>query len=245
MSVVSRVFLSGEPEPDEPFSLPPEAAGHLTRVLRARPGDRFEAVTPDGRVLLAELLPSGEAVVVSVLEEPDEAPERRVVLYQAVPKGKRMEVAVEKAVEVGVDAVVPVLSERSVARPGEGTKLERWRRIAESAARQALRRVVPEVRAPVPYTEAVREAGPSGVILHNDPGLPVLERALGGEGDVALLIGPEGGFTEGELAFAREVGVRAARLGPYRLRSETAGLVAVVRARTVVELAAERAGCPE
>lgn len=107
MSVVSRVFLSGEPEPDEPFSLPPEAAGHLTRVLRARPGDRFEAVTPDGRVLLAELLPSGEAVVVSVLEEPDEAPERRVVLYQAVPKGKRMEVAVEKAVEVGVDAVVP------------------------------------------------------------------------------------------------------------------------------------------
>lgn len=218
------------------FDLPPEESHHLTKVLRARPGDAFEAVSSSGRVCLAELGGDGSGVVKSVLEESGGFAGRRVVLYQAVPKGKRMEVVVEKAVEVGVDGIVPLLTERSVVRPGDGSKLERWRRIAESAARQSLRRGVPEISEPVSFEDAIGGAG-TGVILHNAPDLLFLEEVVGGTSDdVALFVGPEGGFTDGELEFAEEYGIMPAQMGPFRMRSETAGLVAVVRARAVIEL---------
>ncbi|MGI8651129.1 MAG: RsmE family RNA methyltransferase [Rubrobacter sp.] len=246
MSTLTRIFIASNPEPGESFTLLSEEAHHLTKVLRTKPGDGFEAVTASGRVCLAELGEGGLAVLIGVIDGSSEAlstssisstAARQVVLYQAVPKGKRMEVVVEKATEVGVGRIVPILTERSVVKPGEGNKLERWRRIAESAARQSLRVDVPEVVSPVEFSEAVREAG-VGIILHNAPDLPVFERAVGGrEGDISLFIGHEGGWTEGELRLAEESGVSPAQMGPYRLRSETAGLVAVVRARTAIELA--------
>ncbi|WP_119068195.1 RsmE family RNA methyltransferase [Rubrobacter indicoceani] len=236
MSGLTRIFVASEPEPGEAFDLPAEDARHLGTVLRAKPGDEFEIVTASGRVCVARFGDRGTAVVVAAFAGAF-GPARRVVLYQAVPKGKRMEVVVEKAVEVGVDGIVPLLTERSVVRPGEGAKLDRWRRIAESAARQSLRRGIPQILEPTSFTKAVRGAG-SGVILHNAPELPFLEEVLGSAGgDVSLFVGPEGGFTDGELQLASEAGIAAAQMGPFRLRSETAGLVAVVRARAVIELA--------
>jgi len=86
----------------------------------------------------------------------------------------------------------------------------------------------------VSFLEAVREVGETGVLLHNGVDLPPLEDAVPGP-VVGLFVGPEGGFSDGELAVAQEVGLSLASLGPYRLRSETAGMVAVARARAVVE----------
>ncbi len=155
-----------------------------------------------------------------------------MTLYQAVPKGGRMDLVVEKATEAGATRIVPLLTERGEVNPREN-KLDRWRRVAEAAARQSLRLRVPEVREPETFGEAIREAGEAGVLLHNAAGADDVEDAV--EPAASLFVGPEGGWSDGELEAAREAGLSVAGLGPYRLRSETAGIVAVARARAALE----------
>ena len=213
------------------LELPGGEAHHVLKVLRGREGDLLEVVDGAGRLFVAELRGGRRADVVEELE-PAGAEEVEVSLYQAVPKGGRMDLVVEKATEVGVSAIVPLLAERSVVNPREG-KVGRWRRVAEAAARQSLRLRVPGVREPVPFERAVREVGEAGVLLHNTPGLEAVEAVVGSP--VGLFVGPEGGWGESELRLAGEVGLAFAGLGPYRLRSETAGVVAVARARAALE----------
>jgi 16S rRNA (uracil1498-N3)-methyltransferase len=199
-------------------------------VLRARPGDLLEVVGAGGRLFLAGV---GDGRTVSVLEELEAGfEELAVTLYQAVPKGGRMDLVVEKATEAGATRIVPLLTERGEVNPRDG-KLDRWRRVAEAAARQSLRLRVPEVTEPAAFGEALREAGEAGVLLHNAPEAGDLEEAVAG--GVCLFVGPEGGWADGELEGAREAGLSVAGLGPYRLRSETAGVVAVARALAALE----------
>lgn len=205
--------------------LPENEAHHVFKVLRARGGDFVEVADDGGRLLLAEVGGGREVTVVEELEAGFE--EVPLTLYQAVPKGGRMDLVVEKATEAGATRIVPLLTEHGEVNPREG-KLDRWRRVAEAAARQSLRLRVPEVPEPVAFRQALREAGGAGVILHNGPDAGDFEEAVG-EG-VCLFVGPEGGWGGGELAEAREAGLPVAGLGPYRLRSETAGVVAVARA---------------
>jgi 16S rRNA (uracil1498-N3)-methyltransferase len=146
-----------------------------------------------------------------------------------------MDLVVEKATELGVSRVVPLSTVRGVVRISEGDgKVLRWRRVAEAAARQSLRLRIPEVAEVISFPEAAREARETGVLLHNGVELPHLEDLVLGPA-VGLFVGPEGGFSDGELAVAREAGLSLASLGPYRLRSETAGMVAVARACAVLE----------
>jgi len=221
------------------FSLPEEEARHVFKVLRARSGDAVEVVDGGGLLFKALLRGGSEAEVVEELAAPVD--DGAVILYQAVPKGRHMDLVVEKATELGAGRVVPVVSEHGVVRldeRGDG-KVERWRRVAEAAARQSLRLRVPEVGEPMPFVEAVREAGTAGVVLHNGGGLPALAGELPGSGPVGLFVGPEGGWSSGELRVAEEAGARLASLGPFRLRSETAGVVAVARAAARVEARVE------
>ena len=166
------------------------------------------------------------AVVVGELAAPP-GYDFEVTLYQAVPKGGRMDLVVEKATEVGAARIVPLLTERGVVNPREG-KVGRWRRVADAASRQSRRLNVPEVAEPVPFEDAVSKVGEAGVLLHNGPGLQPFEAFI--EPLASLFVGPEGGWSEGELHLAEEAGIAFGSLGPYRLRSETAGIVAVARA---------------
>jgi 16S rRNA (uracil1498-N3)-methyltransferase len=209
--------------------LPEGEARHVLKVLRGRDGDPLEVVDADGRLFLAELGAGDEARVLEVLEGYEEV---GLSLYQAVPKGGRMDLVVEKATEVGATKIVPLLTERGLVRPGDA-KVGRWRRVAEAAARQSLRMVVPEVAQPVSFSEAVLEAGGEGVLLHNEPDLGPLEAVV--SAPASLFVGPEGGWSEEELQAAEEAGLALAQLGPYRLRSETAGVVAAARARAALE----------
>lgn len=234
MAEITRLFSSLDLELGEVLRLSEEEGHHVHKVLRGRPGDRIEVVDGAGRLFVAQLLGGREA---AVLEERTTArgDEGEVVLYQAVPKGRHMDLVVEKATELGVTRVVPLSTERGVVRLSEGDgKVLRWRRLAEAAARQSLRLRIPEVTEVVSFPEAVREAGETGVLLHNGIELPPLEDLVSGVA-VGLFVGPEGGFSDGELAIAREAGLSLASLGPYRLRSETAGMVAVARACVAVE----------
>lgn len=211
--------------------LPEGEARHVLKVLRGRAGGALEVVGSDRRLFAAELQGGRQVAVLEALEEPEDDVE--VSLYQAVPKGGRMDLVIEKATEVGAVRIVPLVTQRGIVDPGGG-RVERWRRIAEAAARQSLRTCVPAVLEPVRFVEAVRRVGKSGVLLHNDSGLDPLE-ALVGSPVVSLFVGPEGGWSEEELRLAGEAGLARAQLGPYRLRSETAGVVAVARARAALE----------
>lgn len=214
-------------------SLPAEEARHISKVLRGRSGDAFEVVDGERRLFVAELREGREAVVVESLHD---APSRvgEVILYQAVPKGRHMDLVVEKATEIGVAAIVPLVTEHGIVRLDDGgAKLQRWRRIAGAAARQSLQRRIPEISEPMEFGAAVMRAGKSGILLHNAPDLEALE-AYARDDEVGLFVGPEGGWSAAELRSASEAGMSVAQLGPYRLRSETAGIVAVARAQAVL-----------
>jgi 16S rRNA (uracil1498-N3)-methyltransferase len=233
LAEITRLFSTSRFDPGEVLRLSEEEAHHVHKVLRGRSGDKIQVVDNAGRLFVAELLGQGEATILE--ERPTEGEdEGEVVLYQAVPKGRHMDLVVEKAVELGVSRIVPLSTERSVVRLLEGDeKARRWRRVAEAAARQSLRLRIPEVAELASFAEAAREVGETGVLLHNGVELLPLEDVVPGP-VVGLFVGPEGGFGDGELAMAREAGLSLASLGPYRLRSETAGMVAVARARAVL-----------
>jgi 16S rRNA (uracil1498-N3)-methyltransferase len=218
------------------LELPPGETNHVHNVLRGRNGDFIEVVDGEGRLFTARLRGGGEAAVVEMLVAPDGAGVE-ITLYQAVPKGGRMDLVVEKVTEIGATRIVPLLAERGVVSPREG-KIGRWRRVAEAAARQALRFSVPEVAEPVRFEDAASEVGESGVLLHNAPDLQPVEAVVGAP--VSLFVGPEGGWSEGELLLAEEAGITFGGLGPYRLRSETAGIIAVARTLAALESRVER-----
>ena len=217
------------PEVGGALTLPEDEAQHVFKVLRARPGDAVEVVGAGGALALARV---EDGRTVTVVEGLDAGfVEVVVTLYQAVPKGGRMDLVVEKATEAGATRIVPLLTEHGEVNPREG-KVDRWRRVAEAAARQSLRLRVPEVAEPTAFGAALREAGEAGVLLHNAPDVSDVEDVV--RGGVCLFVGPEGGWSEGELEAAGEFGLSVGGLGPYRLRSETAGVVAVARARAAL-----------
>jgi 16S rRNA (uracil1498-N3)-methyltransferase len=215
-----------------------EERHHVYKVLRGREGDRIEVVDSIRRLFVAELARKGEATLLKerIVAQGARGAEVKVTLYQAIPKGRHMDLVVEKATELGVTRVVPLITQRGVVRTTEGDgRTRRWRRVAGAAAKQSLQLRVPEVAETAPFLEMVSEAGQTGVLLHNEPALPLLEDVVAPGAAVGLFVGPEGGWSEGELAVAQEAGLALASLGPFRLRSETAGIAAVARACAVRE----------
>jgi 16S rRNA (uracil1498-N3)-methyltransferase len=218
------------------LEMPAGEANHVLKVLRGRQGDYVEVVDGAGRLFAARLCGGREVAVIEESAAPDGGG-GEISLYQAVPKGGRMDFVVEKATEVGATRIVPLLAERGVVNPREG-KVGRWRRVAEAAARQSLRLSVPEVAEPIGFEEAAPKVGEAGVLLHNDPELPPLEAVV--RARASLFVGPEGGWSDEELRLAEEAGMVFGGLGPYRLRSETAGIIAVARAFAAIQSRVER-----
>jgi 16S rRNA (uracil1498-N3)-methyltransferase len=218
------------------LELPAGEADHVLKVLRGRNGDTVEVVDGAGKLFAARLRGGREAAVVEELAAPHGAGVE-ISLYQAVPKGGRMDLVVEKATEVGATRIVPLLAERGVVNPREG-KVGRWRRVAEAAARQSLRLSVPEVADPVRFEDVASEVRGTGVLLHNAPDLQPVEAVVGVP--VSLFVGPEGGWSGAELRLAEDAGIAFGGLGPYRLRSETAGIISVARTLAALESRVER-----
>lgn len=209
---------------------------HMKNVLRMRCGE--ELMVSDGNNLQYRCAVEGyeeEQAVLGILEEMtvDTELPSRIHLFQGLPKQDKMELIVQKAVELGVYRVVPVSTRRAVVKLDEkkaGKKAERWQQIARSAAKQAGRGYIPEVAFPVSYGEALEEAKELDVILipyELAEGMKetkeMIERIRPGQ-SVGIFIGPEGGFEKEEVELALEYGARAVTLGRRILRTETAGL---------------------
>ncbi len=213
-----------------------ERAHHLHRVARLRPGELVE-ISDHTKAFRAEVERSRANEVTFVLREQidDSAPPVKITLGLAIFKFARMELAIEKATELGAAVILPVDAERSDKGLVQGAhkRHERWQRIAEEAAGQSRRLAPPKVRRPVGFAEALAGAGP-GLRLFLDTDSPLMKDVLAeGTGSAAppaeatLLIGPEGGWSDTEREAARRAGFLAVGLGEGILRAETAGMAAM------------------
>lgn len=202
-------------------------------MLRARDGDPVEICDSGGRSFDATLTIEGprvRATLRAVREQPP-APRLELTLAQGLPRAQKMDYIVEKATELGVARVVPFSSERSVAANASSSKLERWRRIARTAAQQCGRTDVPAVESPVGWNDVCATLSQYDVALvpwELAEHVPLRERLpelLHGARSALVAIGPEGGFAQAEVSRALESGAHAVSLGRRILRTETAGLV--------------------
>jgi len=203
-------------------------ARHLTRVLRVEPGQRYE-ISDNRNVYLAEIETARkEHVIFRTLEKLAAAdPAPRVILLAALFKFDRFEWMIEKATELGVSAIVPVettRSERGLERASQ-KRIDRWRRIALEASQQSRRAFLPEIEEPLAFDAALTRAAEHRIVLDEAAEVPLC--APRGFDSAAILIGPEGGWTEEERAQFIAAGWTRASLGPLILRAETAALAAV------------------
>ncbi len=204
-----------------------ENAHHLTRVLRVEEGQKFE-ITDNERAWLASVETARKDLVrFQVIEEIAAGPELPdVTLFLALIKFERFEWAVEKATELGVTRIVPVEANRSEHGlfAGAQKRAERWKRIAREASEQSRRLRAPEIAGPMRLAEAVAEPRTHRIWLDEQPGAKPLLSAfsLRPADSTALLIGPEGGWTDAERDLFATAGWTAASLGASILRAETA-----------------------
>ena len=207
---------------------------HAVEVLRLVPGERVRV--GDGRGAVAEgdvLAADTEGLRVAVrarFEVP--APDPEFVLVQALPKGDRGPLAVDLATELGVDRIVPWTAARCVTRWRDDRVekgLAKWRSAARAASKQSRRPRVPEVTWPMTTREVCGLLGDAdlAVVLHEQARRPLAELQVPRSGSVAVVVGPEGGLTDGEVVAFRAAGAQAVRLGAEVLRTSTAGAAAL------------------
>ncbi len=213
-----------------------EQARHLAGSRRLRRGDAFLVFAGDGveyRALVEGASRDRVTATVGEVTRREAPPARTVEVWCANVRANRMEWAIEKCVEAGVDVFRPITTERAARGQelSEG-RLERWRRIAIEAAEQCGRLYLPAIE-PVATLDGALEGWEGSLVLANAGGPPWAEvaRGLPERGALAFAIGPEGGFSEAEVARAVEAGAAVASLGPNTLRTETAAVVAVALAR--------------
>ena len=233
--MMHRFFAEQDPKDDTLLRLTEEDARHALTVLRMKPGDRAEAVS-GGQPWLAEIASAdGKCVImkkVSVL--PSSEPALSVTLFQGIPKSDKMDWIVQKATEIGVVRVVPVLMERCVSRPAEkefAKKLERWRKISREAGKQSGRCVLPEITNPVSLSGLFSLELPEACVVPWEEaegfGPLAFHRSRPSLASLGIMIGPEGGITPEEIELLKSHGFIPITLGRRILRTETAGLAAV------------------
>jgi 16S rRNA (uracil1498-N3)-methyltransferase len=245
---MTRLFFAGPLSPDAIIRLDADTSHHALRVLRLELGDAIELFNGDGLRYPAQLLDTdARAASVRVgtpIAAHTESP-LTLCLAQALPSGDKMDWIVEKAIELGVHAIQPLLSTRSLLKldSSRGAKrLAHWRRIAIAACMQCGRDRVPEITAPIDLNRWLLErreharqscdTAPAGLLL--SPRGSVTLNELAAPATAAwILVGPEAGLSEPEESLAIECGWQSLRLGPRILRTETAGLatLAALQAR--------------
>ncbi|MGA0266403.1 MAG: 16S rRNA (uracil(1498)-N(3))-methyltransferase [Lysobacterales bacterium] len=237
---ISRVFTDQPLEPGRNVTLEERSSHYLTRVLKLRRDDPLVLFNGDGSDYAGQLVsssrPAAEVALNARLPAVRESP-LSVTLVQAISRGERMDISLQKSTELGVTAIQPIFTSRVEVRL-EGSRLERrmthWQGVLRSACEQCGRAVVPRLGQPVTLAEWVSERSPVRRIML-DPGA---DAAISGlvlaQPALELLVGPEGGISEQEAEMVRQAGVESVRLGPRVLRTETAGPAALAALQAIM-----------
>jgi 16S rRNA (uracil1498-N3)-methyltransferase len=230
-----RIYVPARIGPG-PLRLDKDQSRRLTSVMRLRPGDPFLVFGGDGHEWHATLTGNLKAQVeaqVGELVRHAPVPALTLDLWCGLVRANRFDWAVEKCTEAGADIIRPLVSEHAArGEDASTTRLERWQRIAAEAAEQSGRLFVPVIEPPSPFARLIDS--PGRVLVLADAGGQRWEetrRLLPDRGTVAIAIGPEGGFSDDEVAAARAHGALVTRLGPNILRTETAAVVATALLR--------------
>lgn len=226
-----RFFLPAGAFDCDEVTFPPDAARQITRVLRLRPGDRVIALDSTGEECVVRLDHAAGAVRGRVEERRPNAsePVARLELYPGTLKAARLEWVLQKGTELGVSSFVPIVTARSVAHEGGENRRRRFDAVVREAAEQSRRGRIPPVSPPLPFAEALvrAAAGPTVVLWEDERSTHLRDVPLPSAAEpIAVFVGPEGGFTDDEIALARTHGAQTATLGPRILRAETASIAA-------------------
>ncbi len=220
---------------------------HIGNVLRMKPGEKIRVSTNGGQDYFCSIAEIGpDFVQADILDE--EAPNTelpsRIYLFQALPKGDRMETIIEKAVELGVYEIIPVAMKFCVVKLDDkkaANKIRRWQAIAESAAKQSKRSLIPQIHPVMTYKEAVayaRECDVNLVPYENERGMAATKEAMDaiqpGQ-SVSIMIGPEGGFAPDEIDAVRD-DMQVISLGKRILRTDTAAICTMSMVMTALEM---------
>lgn len=228
-----RIYLDVPLAQGQRLSLPPDAAHRVAAVLRLRAGDRVQLFNGAGGHHEAQILSVGRREVM-VEAGPRRSREREsalaVTLAQGISRGQKMDYTLQKAVELGVAGIVPLVTEHGNVRlDGEraAARMLHWKNVIIGACEQCGRDVLPELRAPIGFADWLVECNPSRTLLLDPDATRGLSAIDPQPVELCLLAGPEGGFSGAESSLARGRGCVAVRLGPRILRTETAAVAAL------------------
>jgi len=205
-----------------------DARRHLVTVLRAESGQEIELFNGDGfsyQGHLTEIKKKSAIVTIEQQVKVENESPIHIHLYQGVSRGDKMDLTIQKAVELGVNEITPLLTERCGVKLNNERmekKVEHWQRVVVSACEQSGRNIVPKVNEPIQFSRLFSEHNLSGLILnpYADKGMAELTP----QDTWSIMIGPEGGFSDEEVDFALKQGCDDVKMGPRILRTETAGL---------------------
>ncbi|MCX7923215.1 MAG: 16S rRNA (uracil(1498)-N(3))-methyltransferase [Clostridia bacterium] len=232
---MSRFFVNSEDIHSDYIDIRGEDINHIKKVLRLRCGDTI--IVSDGnatdytaRIEKVETDYVRTAIIESIANTSE--PPIEVTLLQGLPKSDKMDLIIQKSIELGVNKIIPVITERTVVKIDNkkdvANKVSRWQRISLEAAKQCNRGIVPTVEYPVTFAEALKiaEAADISIIPYEKEKTGSLKRCLDRKEikKIMVLIGPEGGFSENEVEKAISLGIKPVTLGPRILRTETAGI---------------------
>ena len=246
-------FVGQDQITDRQIRITGEDYNHAVRVLRLKDGEKVLVSGPDGKDYFSRVCGSIHDEQVLLLEieqisgENHELP-AEITLYMSLPKSDKMELIIQKATELGAARIVPVESKNCVMRlepKKTAAKLSRWQAIAEAAAKQSKRSLIPEIAAPMSFTEAVREAETKSNVrlipYEEEKGMlatcGAIVSFLPGT-DISVFVGPEGGYDPLEILFAKNHGVIPVSLGKRILRAETAAIAILSLIMIRLEIAA-------
>ena len=233
-----RLFVDQPLHAGQAAILSEAAANHAVRVLRLREGDAVTLFNGDGHDYAGQIsLGKREArVLLNRVDAVSNESPLAVTLVQAIARGEKMDLILQKATELGVVKIVPVSSDRTEVRLDEDRADKRilhWQRVIESACEQCGRAQLPQIESPLPLERAARlfaDGDDTRLVLHPDGGETLSRVAC--RDSVAIAIGPEGGFSDRDLAVLEQARFQRITLGPRILRTETAGLATIAALQT-------------
>lgn len=243
---MQQIFINQSVKEQETFTVSGDDARHLSQVLRMRAGETLRVSTQAGDNYLCEIVALNKTeVTLRVLEKMASTElEKRIYLFQAIPKGDRMETVIEKAVELGVYEIIPVEMKYCVVKLDDkkkASRLKRYQSIAEAAAKQSKRSSIPQIHDFMSYAEAVAYARQCDVCIvpyECAEGMEATKRVLTKMADassISIMIGPEGGFADEEIEIVRE-DMDVISLGSRILRTDTAAITTMSMVMLAIEM---------